>query len=113
MIKKQFQYAIDWLCQLKAHVNGDTYESIEWVDDILYTEQQLVDEYENRKREHILWKEMILKRNDLLQQSDWTQNRDVFLQNDEAWKVYRQSLRDITDNVDPIIDEVIWPTKPE
>ena len=32
------------------------------------------------------------ERNMLLQQSDWTQSRDVTLSNDADWKTYRKSL---------------------
>ena len=51
------------------------------------------------------------KRDLLLQQTDWTQNRDVTLSNDADWKTYRQALRDITDSATSI-DDVTWPTKP-
>lgn len=30
---------------------------------------------------------------------------------DEQWLIYRQALRDITNQVDP--DNIIWPVKPE
>ena len=49
-------------------------------------------------------------RNKLLIESDWTQNRDVFLSNDEEWKIYRQQLRDLPKNTDPMNPE--WPIKP-
>jgi uncharacterized protein len=52
------------------------------------------------------------KRDLLLQQSDWTQNRDVTLSNDADWKTYRQALRDITKTY-KTLDDVTWPTKPE
>ena len=50
------------------------------------------------------------RRNQLLTESDWTQSRDVFLPNDEEWKTYRQQLRDLPKNTDPMNPE--WPTKP-
>lgn len=112
MIKKQYQYAIDWVCQLEAEVNGNNYNDIIWKTSPLYTEDQLIEIYNAKKREHIAWKEMLNTRNILLQESDWTQQRDVILENDDEWKAYRQALRDITDNYDPIIEEVIWPNKP-
>ena len=49
-------------------------------------------------------------RNKLLTESDWTQSRDVFLSNDEEWKTYRQQLRDLPKNTDPM--NPVWPTKP-
>tara|TARA_B100000886_G_scaffold294844_1_gene221445 strand:- start:216 stop:572 length:357 start_codon:yes stop_codon:yes gene_type:complete len=53
-------------------------------------------------------------RNALLQESDWTQSRDVTLTKDTDWKTYRQSLRDITNGLDTVdkINNVTWPTKP-
>ena len=50
-------------------------------------------------------------RNILLMESDWTQNRDVVLSNDEEWKTYRQALRDITKTYKNQM-EVVWPTPP-
>ena len=32
---------------------------------------------------------------------DWTQARDVTLSNDDAWKTYRQALRDLPANSSP------------
>tara|TARA_B100001248_G_scaffold44694_1_gene28503 strand:+ start:1571 stop:1858 length:288 start_codon:yes stop_codon:yes gene_type:complete len=49
-------------------------------------------------------------RNQLLIESDWTQSRDVLLSNDEDWKTYRQQLRDLPKNTDPM--NPVWPTKP-
>ena len=51
-----------------------------------------------------------LERNRRLTESDWTQSRDVFLSNDEEWKTYRQQLRDLPKNTDPM--NPVWPTKP-
>ena len=50
------------------------------------------------------------RRNQLLTESDWTQSRDILLSNDEEWKIYRQQLRDLPKNTDPMNPE--WPTKP-
>ena len=53
-------------------------------------------------------------RNALLQESDWTHSSDVTLSNDDDWKTYRQSLRDITKDLTTVddVDKVTWPTKP-
>ena len=65
-----------------------------------------------------------IQRNQLLQETDWTQNRDVSLSNDSDWQTYRQSLRDLPQNFSPIIDIITedgypivkeqtdWPEKP-
>ena len=52
------------------------------------------------------------ERNKLLEETDWTQSRDVVLDNDADWIAYRQELRDITLQ-DGFPHNVIWPTKPE
>lgn len=56
--------------------------------------------------------ELRFERNLLLQQSDWTQSRDITLSNDADWKTYRQALRDITKTYKTLVD-VKWPEKPE
>jgi len=49
------------------------------------------------------------QRNSLLQETDWMALSDVTIT--DAWKEYRQELRDIT--LQPTFpDEVIWPEKP-
>ena len=50
-------------------------------------------------------------RNILLMESDWTQNRDVVLSNDEEWKTYRQALRDLPANTTNWRNPT-YPTKP-
>ena len=51
------------------------------------------------------------QRNELLEECDWRASSDLTMSN--AWKTYRQQLRDITDNYQSI-DAVgfAWPTKP-
>jgi hypothetical protein len=56
----------------------------------------------------IEWNNVRAMRNDLLSQSDWTQVPDNGLKNKEQWKLYRQALRDITENLDDP-DNVVWP----
>jgi len=52
-----------------------------------------------------------LQRNNLLSQSDWMSLPDAPTMSD-AWKKYRQELRDITKTYKSP-DNVKWPTKPE
>lgn len=52
------------------------------------------------------------QREKLLQETDWTQSRDVTLDNDADWVTYRQELRDITTQED-YPHNVTWPTKPQ
>ena len=57
-------------------------------------------------------KEAVLaKRQMLLQQSDWTQLPDVPLATKETWAIYRQTLRDITEQTDPF--NINWPVRPD
>lgn len=59
------------------------------------------------------WYVVRRKRNDLLYDCDWTQGNDSPLtgQAKQAWKDYRQLLRDIPQTcANP--EDVIWPTKP-
>ena len=51
------------------------------------------------------------QRDELLNQSDWTQLPDVSITNKDQWITYRQQLRDITTQTDPF--NIIWPSKPE
>src|SRR6056300_281131 len=73
------------------------------------------EEYKENKAFDLMRKE----RTRLLQQTDWTQNRDVTLANDAEWAAYRQALRDLPNIATPELDEygnltnVTWPEKPE
>lgn len=53
-----------------------------------------------------------MKRTLLLQQSDWTQGKDVPDSISSAWASYRQALRDITSQ-QGFPNTVTWPTQPE
>lgn len=52
-------------------------------------------------------------RNNLLYQSDWTQipNNPLTVEKQEQWEIYRQQLRDITDQSGYPFD-IVWPTMP-
>lgn len=75
------------------------YKSKEWV------------EYPDLRRSFSLGRQARLRRNDLLQQSDWTQLPDVPLETKEAWATYRQALRDITAQSGYPFT-IVWPTPP-
>jgi hypothetical protein len=49
------------------------------------------------------------ERNRRLAETDWLGNSDVTMS--DAWKTYRQNLRDITNSATSL-DDVTWPTKP-
>jgi hypothetical protein len=52
-------------------------------------------------------------RNALLVASDWSQMVDVPMEAEKRaeWQVYRQQLRDITDQ--PDLENIVWPTQPQ
>lgn len=56
------------------------------------------------------WINIRNRRDRLLQESDWTQLPDVNIPEKEAWAIYRQALRDITDQPDP--NNIVWPSHP-
>jgi hypothetical protein len=69
--------------------------------------QEEVDQENNQ-----LWETIRNERNRLLQESDWTQLPDspLTLEKKSEWEMYRQELRDVTNQTDP--KNIIWPTKP-
>ena len=56
------------------------------------------------------WQEVRQQRNTLLAASDWTQLPDVPLETKSAWTAYRQALRDVTSQADPL--NIVWPQAP-
>jgi len=52
------------------------------------------------------------KRNGILSRTDWMANSDVTMT--DAWKTYRQALRDLTNGLDTAdkVKSVTWPTEP-
>lgn len=55
------------------------------------------------------WASVRDERNRLLAECDWTQVPDATVDK-QAWLDYRQALRDITTQTDPI--NIVWPTPP-
>ena len=58
------------------------------------------------------WQGVRNQRNSLLVQTDWvvTKASETGVAETDAWKTYRQALRDITTQSDP--DNITWPTEP-
>ena len=54
------------------------------------------------------------KRDRLLSSSDWVMMSDSPIADKSNWETYRQSLRDITNNLTTVddVNNVTWPTKP-
>ena len=77
------------------------------------------DEIAQIAKEHAEWdlghpaREMVAirkDRNSLLTETDWMANSDVTMS--DAWKTYRQELRDIPAS-NTVYKDVTWPPKPE
>ena len=54
------------------------------------------------------WEEVRNQRNTILQATDWMASSDLTLS--DAWKNYRQALRDVPTQSDPF--NITWPTSP-
>ena len=85
---------------------------VEWLDKTLTkpTDAEIKKKYDELVAAEPL-NEVRVVRNRLLAETDWTQSRDITLSNDDAWKTYRQSLRDITKDYKSL-EDVKWPEKP-
>jgi hypothetical protein len=56
------------------------------------------------------WEDIRIQRNELLTECDWTQLGDVSQTIKDLWTVYRQQLRDVTNQQNPF--NIEWPVKP-
>lgn len=58
------------------------------------------------------WQGVRNQRNSLLAQTDWvvTKASETGVAETDAWKTYRQALRDVPTQSDP--DNITWPTEP-
>lgn len=80
----------------------------------LAAEYEIIEEDLTPNIQEQKWKDLRLKRDNLLLSSDHTQLVDSPLNSEEkqVWRVYRQALRDLPQQSgDP--DNIIWPEKPE
>ncbi len=100
-------------------VYGEEYSGIEWLDksQTKPTEEEVnakITELVNAEPMRLLREE----RDRLLQETDWRASSDLIIS--EAWKSYRQSLRDLPALSTPTLDSnddldkssVEWPTPP-
>jgi len=83
-----------------------------WTTEITYRFE--VDTEKHAAKEQRLWEMLRAKRNALLTECDWTQVADAALTDEkkEAWRVYRQALRNMPGSVVDVWGEVEWPVKP-
>lgn len=90
------------------------YDTLDWdeTNEIPKPTQAELDALQVEVQHEIQWESIRRQRNNLLRMSDWTQLNDVPKKTRDAWKKYRQELRDITEFFDDP-DFIIWPEKPE
>ena len=74
---------------------------------------QLVLPFPEEIKSNISMKSLRERRNQLLSETDWTRMDDNGLDEDdrEIWAIYRQELRDITEQYSSL-DDVVWPESP-
>ena len=112
---KSLKPGAEWNCI------GETYSGITWLDS---SQTKPTESEVNAEITRLTNAEPIallrVERNKRLTACDWTQSRDLTLSNDDAWKTYRQALRDLPASASPSLDSdgfldlssVTWPTEP-
>ena len=102
-----------WVCR------GEVFSGIEWLDDnqSAPTESE-IDAEVTRLNNAEPMRLLRVERDNRLAKTDWRASSDLTLSN--AWKTYRQALRDIPAGATPKLDSnyeldltsVSWPTEP-
>ena len=100
-------------------VRGDVYSGIEWLDSSQTkpTETEInnkISELNSAEAMRLLR----LERNARIAETDWRASSDLTIS--DAWKTYRQALRDLPATASPSLDSnydldltsVTWPTEP-
>jgi hypothetical protein len=100
-------------------VHGDVYSGIEWLDSSQTkpTETEInnkISELNSAEAMRLLR----LERNARIAETDWRASSDLTMS--DAWKTYRQALRDLPATASPSLDSnddldltsVTWPTEP-
>ena len=113
----------DAILQLKPGadyiIRGDVYSGIEWLDSSQTkpTETEInnkISELDAAEAMRLLR----LERNARIAETDWRASSDLTIS--DAWKTYRQALRDLPASASPSLDSnydldltsVTWPTEP-
>ena len=102
---------------VKPTIDPETQELSEGTPELIdgiWKQKWIIQSLSEEERQRILEdKKCIIRsrRDGLLTETDWTQSRDVTLDNDADWISYRQALRDITTQ-EGFPHNVTWPTKP-
>ena len=91
-------------------LDGDQYSGLTWLSEAPQPSQAELDAAWPAVRDAVAWDAVRAERDRLLFASDWTQVADAPV-DQQAWAVYRQTLRDIPqDFASP--DDVVWPDAP-
>lgn len=92
-------------------VENPTDEDVEKAKEIAYNGEYTIDEVNDNP---LTAEEARAQRDKLLAETDWTQVLDAPISAEcrEAFRVYRQALRDITEQ-DGFPESIVWPVKPE
>jgi len=103
----------------ECSIRGNSYDGIEWLDK---SQTKPTEDEVNAKLTELTnaypMKLLREERNRLLQETDWRASSDLTLA--DAWKTYRQSLRDLPPSASPKLDSngnldmssVTFPTEP-
>jgi len=84
-------------------VNGETIKMTDEEIAAIKASQPTAEEITAQK-----WVGVRAQRNAMLAETDWRASSDLTLT--DAWKTYRQALRDVPTQSDP--DNITWPTEP-
>ena len=113
----------DAILQLKPGadyiIRGDVYSGIEWLDSVQTkpTETEINNKISELNAAEPM-RLLRLERNARIAETDWRASSDLTIS--DAWKNYRQALRDLPASASPSLDSnyeldltsVTWPTEP-
>ena len=97
---------------------GTAYSSLNWLDSSTKPTESEIDAEVTRLTNAEPMRLLRVERNAKLAACDWRASSDVTLP--DAWKTYRQALRDLPASANPTVDSngelntssVTWPTEP-
>jgi hypothetical protein len=103
----------------KWNLFDQNYDTLQWLSPEIPqpTKEQVEAKIEELRAQEPM-KLLRVHRDKLLAETDWMANFDVTMS--DAWKTYRQELRDLPSTATPVLDSsnilgisgVTWPTKP-
>ena len=112
-------YALKSLKPSKQFVwRGTEYSGLEWLESDTAPTESEIDAEVTRLNNAEPMRLLRVERNERLTKTDWRASSDLTLA--DAWKTYRQALRDLPASASPSLDSngnldltsVTWPTEP-